>query len=104
MAMHGRRVSALTAPDLDVSSALTPITSRLYPHLKRFAAIRDEADRERFQAGGLLPVVDRGRPRGTDLAAAVLAELGVDPDAVELWRRRQQQRAVGDDQAVAEAA
>jgi len=105
VAMHGRRIVALTAPDFEVSSALTPITSRLYPDLKRFAAIRDEADRERFRANGLQPVVDGGSPRGLEFAAAVLAELNVDRDAIELWRQRQRERALtGRDETIAEAA
>ena len=105
MAMHSRRITALTAPNYQVSGALTPITRRLYPNLRRFAAIRDEADRERFEAIGLMPVVDRGTPRGIDLAAAILAEFGIDSDAIELWRCRQQERAqAGKDELVAHAA
>lgn len=105
VSMHGRSVLALTAPDLAVSSALTPINSHRYPDLKRFAAIGDEADRERFAAIGLRPVVDRGAPRGLELASAVLAELGIDPDAVALWRNRQRERAsAGRDEAIARAA
>jgi hypothetical protein len=49
--------------------------------------------------------VEGGTPKGIDLAAAVLAELGIDQDAIGLWRLRQQQRArAGADDAIAAAA
>lgn len=100
-----RQILALTAPDFEVSSSLTPTTRRLFPDLRRLAAIRDEADRERFEALGIVPVLDRGTPRGIDIAAALLAEWGVDPGAIDLWRRRQQERALaGSDEAVPQAA
>lgn len=100
-----RQIIALTAPDFEVSSGLTPTTRRLFPDLRRLAAIRDEADRERFEALGIVPVLDRGTPRGIDIAAALLAEWGVDPGAIDLWRRRQQERALaGSDEAVPQAA
>jgi len=105
VAMQGRRISVITAPRLEVSTSLTPIASRFYPNLKRFAVIRDEEAAERFRAIGMQPVVDKGAPRGLEIASAVLAELGVDPDAVDLWRRRQRERALaGPDQPVPQAA
>jgi CPA2 family monovalent cation:H+ antiporter-2 len=51
VAMHGRRITALTAPNLEVSGALTPITNRLYPNLRRFAQLLTRRP-ERFEAIG----------------------------------------------------
>jgi CPA2 family monovalent cation:H+ antiporter-2 len=39
-------------------------------------------------------VIERGVPRGLDLATTVLRELGLDDDAVAAWMRRQQERAL----------
>jgi hypothetical protein len=96
-------VLALTAPDYSVSSALTPLIQRLYPDVKRFAAVADEAERERFSRIGLTAVLDRSVPRGLGLAGAVLAELGVDADAVALWNKRQRERRE-EGERIAEAA
>jgi CPA2 family monovalent cation:H+ antiporter-2 len=103
VAMQGRRVLALTAPDYSVSSALTPLIQQLYPDVKRFAAVADEAERERFSRIGLTAVLDRSVPRGLGLAGAVLAELGVDADAVALWNKRQRERRE-EGERIAEAA
>jgi CPA2 family monovalent cation:H+ antiporter-2 len=93
MAMHGRRVSALTGPSYETESELTPIALRLYPHVKGFAVVTDAAEAQRFRELGLQAVVDRSVPAGLDLAEAVLIELGVDSSAIELWMRRYQERA-----------
>ncbi|HEY0352892.1 MAG TPA: cation:proton antiporter [Enterovirga sp.] len=95
VALDHRRIIVLTAPSFETSSGLTPLTQRLYPHLKRFAMVHGEEDAELFLSIGLHPVIDRSQPPGLDLAAAVLDELGVDPDAVAAWMRRQQERALG---------
>ena len=47
--------------------------------------VDDAADADRFRLAGLVPVVEAGRPDGLDTAMAVLAELGIDNDAVALW-------------------
>ena len=95
IAVHGRKISALTAPSYEVSSELTPMARQLYPNLLRYAVVADDAEAERFHALGLRAVVDRSFPPGLDLAAAVLGELGIDADALTGWMRRQQERALG---------
>jgi hypothetical protein len=95
VALHGRKVSVLTAPVFEVSRDLGPIVRRLLPNMKRIALVNDRDEAERFKAIGVLPVVDRSVPPGLDLAAFVLGELGVDPDRIGGWMRRQQERALG---------
>ena len=95
IAVHGRKISALTAPSYEVSSELTPIARQLYPNLLRYAVVADDTEAERFHALGICAVVDRSFPPGLDLAAAVLGELGIDADALTDWMRRQQKRALG---------
>jgi hypothetical protein len=85
----------VTAPSYEVSSELTPMARQLYPKLKRFAYLRSAEDRERFQGIGMHPVVDRSVPPGLDLAGAILTEIGIEPEAIGAWKRRQQERALG---------
>ena len=95
IAVHGRKISALTAPSYEMSSELTPMARQLYPSLLHYAAVADGAEAERFHALGIRAVVDRSFPPGLDLAAAVLGTLGIDADALTGWMRRQQRRALG---------
>ncbi|WP_036263731.1 cation:proton antiporter [Methylocapsa aurea] len=96
VALHQRRIVLLTAPRLEVSRALTPLTARSYPNLKRFAVAADESEREGFAEAGLFPVFDRSLPPGLDPAAAILRDLGIDDDAIGAWMRRQQDRALNE--------
>jgi CPA2 family monovalent cation:H+ antiporter-2 len=101
VALHGRKVSVLTAPVFEISRDLSPVARQRFPDLKRVAVVHDRDEAERFKSIGLLPVVDRSVPPGLDLAALVLGELGVDADRIGAWMRRQQERALSGMQAVA---
>jgi CPA2 family monovalent cation:H+ antiporter-2 len=101
VALHGRKVSVLTAPVFEVSRDLSPVARQRFPNLKRIAVVRDRDEAERFKSIGLLPVIDRSVPPGLDLAALVLGELSVNPDRIGAWMRRQQERALSGGQAVA---
>ena len=100
VALHGRKVTVLTAPIFEVSRELGPAVRELFPDLKRVAVVRSQEEAERFRAINVLPVIDRSVPPGLDLAALVLAELGVDSDRIGDWMRRQQERALSGADAV----
>jgi Kef-type K+ transport system membrane component KefB len=100
VALHGRKVTVLTAPLFEVSRELGPAVRQLFPDLKRIAVVRSQEEAERFRSIGVLPVIDRSVPSGLDLAAFVLAELGVDSDRIGNWMRRQQERALSGEAAV----
>jgi Kef-type K+ transport system membrane component KefB len=100
VALHGRKVTVLTAPIFEVSRELGPAVRELFPDLKRVAVVRSQEEAERFRSIGVLPVIDRSVPPGLDLAALVLAELGVDSDRIGDWMRRQQERALSGEDAV----
>jgi Kef-type K+ transport system membrane component KefB len=97
VALHGRRVSVLTAPSFEVSRELAPAARQLFPNLKRVAVVRNENEAEQYRSIGVLPVVDRSVPPGLDLAVLVLNELDVDPDRIATWMRRQHERALTDE-------
>lgn len=101
LGLHGRKVIVLTEPNFEVARDLTPASHRLFPDLKRIAVVGDTGEAERFQSIGLLPVVDRSLPSGLDLAARVFDELDVDPQRIDDWMRRRQDRALSRVQAVA---
>ncbi|MFO1127411.1 MAG: cation:proton antiporter [Rhodospirillales bacterium] len=101
IALHGGRLLVLTAPSFEASSAVTPIVTTLYPTLKRIAAVHTDAEAEQFRSIGIAPVIERGVPRGLDLAVAVLNDMGVGDDAIGGWMRRRQERALSIGPAVA---
>jgi Kef-type K+ transport system membrane component KefB len=94
VALHGRRVSVLTAPSFEVSRELAPAARALFPNLKRVAVVRDENEAEQYRSIGVVPVIDRSMPPGLDLAVLVLNELGVDSERVSTWMRQQHERAL----------
>jgi Kef-type K+ transport system membrane component KefB len=100
VALHGRKITVLTAPIFEVSRELGPTVRELFPDLKRVAVVRSQEEAERFRSIGVLPIIDRSVPPGLDLAALVLAELGVDSDRIGDWMRRQQERALSGEDAV----
>lgn len=101
VALHGRRLFLLTAPSFETSSAVTSMVTSLYPTLRRIAAVHTDEEAQQFQSIGIAPVIERGVPRGLDLAAAVLNEMGISDDAIGDWMRRQQERALSTGLAVA---
>jgi CPA2 family monovalent cation:H+ antiporter-2 len=95
------RAVALAVPRYDVSRELTPILRERHPHLGRFVAVADEADRARHAALGMHAVIVRGVPHGVEFAAEVLRFAGVEEARVAAWMQsaRESQRM-----ATAEAA
>ena len=86
--LHNRKLSVLTAPRLDVISTNLPIAAAQYPHLKRVAAVADDGEAEKYRTLGIMAIVERGMPHGTDVATAVLIELGCDSGRITEWSRQ----------------
>jgi CPA2 family monovalent cation:H+ antiporter-2 len=103
IAMRERRIAVLTAPRLEVSRAIAPLTARAFPDLRRMAVVRDESEQDAFREAGVQPVLDRSVPPGLDAASAVLRELGADDARIGAWMRRQQERSLGEGGAQAAA-
>lgn len=79
------RAMCITSPRYDVARDIAPVVQKLYPNLKRYAAVNDSADGVRFAALGLTPFHNRGAPPGLEMACAVLRQLGLEDDKVETW-------------------
>ncbi len=86
--LNRRKVSVLTAPRMDVVSDNSPVAAAQYPNLRRIAVAADETEARRFQELGIKAVVERGMPKGRDIAAVVLVELGCDPTRITQWSQQ----------------
>ena len=104
VALHGRRVSVLTAPSFEVSRALSAAMLDLYPALTRIAIVRSPEQAEQYRSIGMLSVIDRSTPPGLDVAELVLRQLGIEPARVDRWLAQEVARALGPVPGRAEAA
>ena len=86
--LNRRKVSVLTAPRMDVVSDNSPVAAAQYPNLRRIAVAADETEARRFQELGIKAVIERGAPKGRDIAAVVLVELGCDPTRITQWSQQ----------------
>jgi len=94
LAFAEREAAVVTIVRHEVAKALEPIMRDRYPNLTRFVAVDTDEDRVRLEALGMRPVVNRSVPRGLDLAASVLRFQRVDEAEIQVWMRRQQERAL----------
>jgi hypothetical protein len=102
--LRSRKISVLTAPQLEVVSVNIPVAAVQYPQLKRVAAAADEIEAEQFRRIGIQAVVERGSPHGSHLATAVLAELGCEATKIAACMQQLSDRVTARAAAVAPAA
>jgi monovalent cation:H+ antiporter-2, CPA2 family len=86
--MQERKLSVLTAPKLDFLKTTSAVMGSNFPQLKRIAAVSTDAERAVLEAIKIHAVIERGQPRGTDLAVAALEQLGRTPTEIADWTRR----------------
>lgn len=94
LAFDQRETTVVTIVRYEVAKALMPIMRDRYPNLTRFIAVDTDEDKTRFEAVGMLPIVNRSFPRGIDIAASVLRDQHVDEAKILAWMQRQQERAL----------
>ncbi len=104
LGIRDRKIVVVTTPVLEISRELTPLAERAFPHIKRFVAVRDAAERDAFLAVGLIPIIESGDPPGLDTAGAVLRELGAGAGPIASWKEAQQSRIAESLATAAEAA
>lgn len=80
----------VAAPHFETAKYLAPIVQRLYPHLKRYVAVKDSAEGELFGALGMIPFHNRGAPPGLEMACFILRDLGVLEDKIVQWSEMEQ--------------
>jgi CPA2 family monovalent cation:H+ antiporter-2 len=85
--LRRRKLSVLTAPDVEALRQTAHLAKTYFPELKRFVIVADEIAAQEIRNIGLLAIVDASHPRGVDVARVVLSELGVPLPAVEAWVR-----------------
>jgi CPA2 family monovalent cation:H+ antiporter-2 len=90
--LHQRKISVLTAPELDVQLQISAIVAAKYPDLKRFAVAANDGDASHFRALGLTVIIERDQPPGVAIAAAVLTELGRARAEIDEWVQQQEER------------
>ena len=86
-------VLALTSPRYEISRAVSPVVSEMFPKLVRLVAVDTEADAARHAALGMVPVLTRAAPAGLDFVSAVLAALHIPAESIAQWRREEIERA-----------
>jgi hypothetical protein len=70
------KLSILTAPKLGFLKTTSAIMGSHFPQLRCVAAVSTDAERAVLEAMNIHAVIERGRPRGVDLATAVLEVAG----------------------------
>lgn len=83
------RAVVIGAPRYETSRDLTPATQREFPDTPRFVAVDNEADRERFAALGMRAWLSIGAPKGIEMAADILRQLGIAEAKVSEWMSRE---------------
>ena len=94
VAMHGRRISALTAASYETVKDLAPIIGQRYPDLVRYVVVRTGTEAARFHTLGVRVVVGKDTP-DLCLAAEVLGALGIAQAEVASWLQGHYERSNG---------
>jgi hypothetical protein len=102
--MRQRKVSVLTAPNLDFLKTTSTLMSIHFPQLKRLAGVTTDTDRAMLRSLNIQAVIDRGEPRGVELAAAVLEQLGVSASEAANWKRQIASPMIGRTESNSEVA
>lgn len=93
-AVAGRnpRAVVIGAPRYEVSRDLTPAAQREFPKTPRFVSVDNEADRQRFSELGMRAWLAMGEPKGIEMAADILRQLGIEEQKVVDWVSREADR------------
>ena len=92
LSARDRKLSILTAPQVEDIDAISHFARATHPNLRRIAAVKDVEEGDRFSALGVETVVDASAMPGLDLAAFVLREMNVNEERISTWRSRAEAR------------
>lgn len=71
------------SPSYEISKEISPVVQQLYPRLKRYVAVNDSDEAQRFMALGTVPFHNKGAPPGLEMACFLLSEFGISAAAIE---------------------
>lgn len=86
------RAIVLGAPRYEISVALTETVRAKYPNLQRFVAVHNEADAARHEKLGMNAHLSLAEPYGIEMAADLLASMGVESTQIASWIRETAER------------
>lgn len=105
---NNARAAVIGAPRYEVSRDITETIRRRYPDMDRFVSVETAEDVTRFRALGMRAHLCAAEPKGIEMAADMLAHLGVNEADVSTWISNQRDRfeidEVEDDTREPEAA
>ncbi|MAE51239.1 MAG: hypothetical protein CMH27_05480 [Micavibrio sp.] len=77
------RAVCVASPRYEITKEISPVIQKLYPRLKRYVAVNDSDEAQRFMALGTIPFHNKGAPPGLEMACFLLSEFGVSHSAIE---------------------
>lgn len=88
--MSHAKTIVITFTNYEIALQLAPIVMERYSDLKLMVSVNNEKEKEKFDALGMISIVEYSFPRGLDMAAAVSAAYNVDKSKITKWMKRQQ--------------
>lgn len=84
------RAICVASPNYNISKEITPILKKIYPRMKRYVAVEDTAEAQKFESLGATPFHNKGAPPGSEMAAYLLSEFGISETSIEDWHDEEQ--------------
>ena len=90
--LGGRQFGVMTAASIEAARDWMPSSLALYPNLHRLWVTRTDDEAAQLNELGIEAVVSPEETHGVEAARALLAAIGIAPDAVSAWADRQHAR------------
>lgn len=83
------RAICVASPHYRLAQEINPIVQKIYPNLKRYIAVNDSDEAQRFMALGTIPFHNKGAPPGIEMACFLLSEFGINETSIEDWHEEE---------------
>ncbi|MEE9444841.1 MAG: cation:proton antiporter [Cocleimonas sp.] len=90
--MSHAKTIVITFANYEIARQLAPIVMERYTDLKLMVSVANEEEKEKFDALGMLAVIQNSFPRGLDMAVAVSTEHEIAKSKISKWMKRQQEQ------------
>ena len=94
--LSSAKCAVITIVRYDLSRDLTPIVNQRYPDLKRVISIETEEEKNKFEALGMIAIIDHSHPKGIDVASQVLGSQGISKESIASWMQQEQNNALSE--------